>query len=134
MNRRDVIIIAVLVNAGLLVVLFASALKSGNDQPQISVQSEPAVNMPVLAQNDVQAPRGDEVDQVLSQFATVNSSVQGNSATAMAAPVLQPLPSPAQHRLSDHAHDLRRPRRGDVPGACVRDLRGRGRPRAGLGR
>jgi len=33
MNRRDLIIIAVLVNAGLLIVLFASALKS-NDAAQ----------------------------------------------------------------------------------------------------
>lgn len=91
MNRRDVIIIAVLVNAGLLVVLFASALKSGNDQPEISVQKESVVNTSSMAKNDVPPPRGDEVDQVLSQFATVNSS-QTNTSPAMATPVLQTFP------------------------------------------
>ncbi len=91
MNRRDVIIIAVLVNAGLLVVLFASALKSGNDQPEISVQKESVVNTSSMAKNDISPPRGDEVDQVLSQFATVNTS-QPATSPATATPVLQPFP------------------------------------------
>lgn len=90
MNRRDVIIIAVLVNAGLLVVLFASALKSGNDQPSISAQPEPLQSTPVVVQSEtLPPPRGDEVDQVLSQFAAVNSSSMTSPATAT--PVLQPL-------------------------------------------
>jgi hypothetical protein len=91
MNRRDVIIIAVLVNAGLLVVLFASALRSGNDHTEISTQKESTVHNAMVVQNDARAPRGDEVDQVLSQFATVNSAPQGLAA----APILQPVTEPA---------------------------------------
>jgi len=96
MNRRDVIIIAVLVNAGLLVVLFASALKSGNDQPEISVQKEAAASAPALVQSNAHAPRGDEVDQVLSQFAAVNSSPQ-----SLAAPILQSVPQITGQPLPD---------------------------------
>ncbi len=96
MNRRDVIIIAVLVNAGLLVVLFASALKSSKDQPQIAVQTEPRTNTSSFMHNDVPSPRGDEVDQVLSQFAVVNSPPQ-----SLATPLLEPAPQSPQQPLTD---------------------------------
>lgn len=117
MNRRDVIIIAVLVNAGLLVVLFASALKSGNDQPSISVQNEPAT-APVIAQTEVPPPRGDEVDQVLSQFASVNSSSQVQSSPATATPVLQPLQQANSLQMSQSSLDAQSPLPGfsnDIP-------------------
>ena len=72
MSRRDTIIIAVLINAGLLVVLFSTALKSNKSDeiaaapvekivPQhteIAVNKEPAMSA---------APK-DEVDHVLHQF------------------------------------------------------------------
>jgi LysM repeat protein len=41
MSRRDTIIIAVLVNAGLLIVLFSSALKSNIETPITTVQTTP---------------------------------------------------------------------------------------------
>jgi peptidoglycan DL-endopeptidase LytF len=89
MNRRDVIIIAVLINAGLLVVVCASALKSGNNQPEVVLQKEAMVNTPVAVQNNSPPPKGDEVDQVLSQFATVNPTMQAAPSAPVATPVLQ---------------------------------------------
>lgn len=94
MNRRDVIIIAVLVNAGLLVILFASALKSGNKQTEISLERENSNPTSVVAHHDLLPPRGDEVDQVLSQFATVNPPPQNESLSAAPTPVLQPFTAP----------------------------------------
>jgi len=96
MNRRDVIIIAVLVNAGLLVVLFASALKSGKDQPEIAVQQESPALAPPMVQNDIPAPRGDEVDQVLSQFASVNPQAAPAQLSPVAGPALQSAVQDAQ--------------------------------------
>ncbi len=95
MNRRDIIIIAVLINAGLLVVLFTSALKSDKNEPALAVQTEvlvqPSTPAPLTPANMV---RGDEVDQVLSQFAVVPAA--STEQTAMATPVLQSTDSLAQ--------------------------------------
>ena len=69
MSRKDTIIIAVLINAGLLIVLFATALKPSDSKEEEFV-TPPA---PVAAVSEVpmggqlQAPQ-DEVDQVLRQF------------------------------------------------------------------
>ena len=89
MSRRDIIIIAVLINAGLLVVLFTSALKSDNNDNAIAVQAEHATPMkrhePIASSAPV---RGDEVDQVLSQFAAVP---QSQETAALATPLVQPV-------------------------------------------
>ncbi len=71
MSRRDTIIVAVLVNAGLLIVLFASALKSQPASqeyaaaPKESFQEKPAF---AFKKETARVP-GDEVDQALHQFA-----------------------------------------------------------------
>jgi peptidoglycan DL-endopeptidase LytF len=89
MSRRDIIIIAVLINAGLLVVLFTSALKSDNNDNALAVQAEQVT--PMKGQ-DAMMPsvpvRGDEVDQVLSQFASVP---QSQETAALATPMVQPV-------------------------------------------
>jgi hypothetical protein len=41
MSRRDTIIVAVLINAGLLIVLFASALKSNSPREESIANSPP---------------------------------------------------------------------------------------------
>lgn len=43
MSRKDTILVAVLINAGLLIVLFASALKSGADEEHVVKAHEPLV-------------------------------------------------------------------------------------------
>lgn len=70
MNRRDLIIISALINAGLLVVLFATAIKSEPSQPLSSSPTQVSVPIPELPiSHPVPVAAGDEVDQVLKEFA-----------------------------------------------------------------
>ena len=71
MSRKETIIVAALVNAALLMILFISALKTKQPQentsnPQVAVLEEKHVDMPV--KQEISLSGGDEVDQVLSQF------------------------------------------------------------------
>jgi peptidoglycan DL-endopeptidase LytF len=84
MNRRDTILIAVLINAGLLVILFATAMHGGGETPQeASSSNTPVVAMapaettplaltPVVSSTSQLQSQpiviGDEVDQVLRQY------------------------------------------------------------------
>lgn len=77
MSRKDTIIIAILVNAALLVALFVSALKKDSAQSKLAV-AQPALKEPVfekpleLPKQDtlaIKASSGDEVDLVLKEFA-----------------------------------------------------------------
>lgn len=79
MSRKDTIIIAVLVNAGLLIVLFASALKTNSPVQDVAANMPPA---PII--QEVQEPSfkkempsvvGDEVDVALNQFAQNSTPV-----------------------------------------------------------
>ncbi len=76
MNRRDTVIIAVLLNAGLLIVLFATSVKTNKVQ-----ESTPAVQMlAVSSRNEVKKPspvtpplvaaQADEVNQLVGQYVT----------------------------------------------------------------
>lgn len=69
MSRKDIIIIAVLVNAGLLIILFASALKSPvHDTCYQSVEPfKPIVDVSPKKEAIIQ--KGDAVDHALEQFA-----------------------------------------------------------------
>ena len=82
MSRRDTIIIAVLVNAGLLVVLFTSALKSNKLGDDVAAQ--PIENVAPITELSLTPPATsggvDEVDQVLSQFATAAAAAPVSSA------------------------------------------------------
>jgi peptidoglycan endopeptidase LytF len=71
MSRRDTIIVAVLINAGLLIVLFASALKSNSNIPY-AAQSVPIVQeVPEPSfKKEPAFVAGDEVDKALSQFSS----------------------------------------------------------------
>lgn len=71
MSRRDLIIISALINAGLLIVLFATALKPDGVSEPIS---RAPIEMPVprAEKKDMKeavVAAGDEVDQVLKEFA-----------------------------------------------------------------
>ena len=77
MSRRDTIIIAVLLNAGLLVVLFATSLKSDKSESEPSAitvlasnlnevkESAPMATLPVVA-----PPAHDQVDKVIEHYVT----------------------------------------------------------------
>ena len=79
MNRRDTIIIAVLLNAGLLIVLFATSLKSDKieqEPPAITViasntpEAQEITPQAPLTALPAAAPSTDQVDQVIQQYIT----------------------------------------------------------------
>lgn len=78
MNRRDTIMIAVLLNAGLLIVLFATSLKSDRTEEAQNPVTVVATSEPqpaqVIPSPVAMAPAlpssGDEVDQMLKQYVT----------------------------------------------------------------
>lgn len=88
MTRRDTIIAAVLVNAGLLIVLFASALKSDSSEREARLsttdQAEPLNDQSVYKES--LASQGDEVDQVLKQYANPTQPV----VSALSSAAVQP--------------------------------------------
>jgi peptidoglycan endopeptidase LytF len=74
MSRRDTIIIAVLVNAGLLLVLFTTALPSNDDESVITI-NENVINaetltmsVPIKSSESSSMMPADEVDMVLSEW------------------------------------------------------------------
>jgi LysM repeat protein len=73
MTRKDTIIIAILVNAALLVALFVSALKKDSAQTALAATPPPpAIEKPIEAPKVepqiIKASSGDEVDRVLKEF------------------------------------------------------------------
>lgn len=73
MSRRDTILVAVLINAGLLIVLFASALKSTPQIKECELSYKPAAAETSM-KKEHPVSGGDEVDQALSQFANMSST------------------------------------------------------------
>lgn len=103
MSRRDTIIVAVLVNAGLLIVLFASALKSSSSKGDFA--TAPSSNLPepqeMVVKKETSFVGGDEVDKALNQF--------NQPAVALAPPSVsnsQVLSSTASTSASSFAEDL----------------------------
>lgn len=83
MSRKDTIIIAVLINAGLLLILFATAISSSNEediQPSTTpLQIASADELPPLSSENLPTVPGDEVDQVLSQWSSSSAANGANS-------------------------------------------------------
>src|SRR5579871_884603 len=102
MSRRDTIIVAVLINAGLLIVLFASALKSSSSDEELVQSPAPIIQeSPELVLKKETAPiAGDEVDLALNQFA--------QNAMAAATPMAQSVLTAASQTPSmNFADDLK---------------------------
>ncbi len=70
MNRRDTIIVAALVNAGLLIVMFVSALKDHEREGPVALEKAQTDLMTNerIAFNEPKKIIGDEVDAVLKQY------------------------------------------------------------------
>lgn len=65
MNRKDTILVAVLINAGVLVVLFTSALKNKHAEKHTSVYTQPV--MPEVVSLEPVAILKDEIDLAIEQ-------------------------------------------------------------------
>lgn len=97
MTRRDTIIVAALINAGLLVVLFVSALKNEEAREELVVKKEevvPAALPEPAFRTEAKQMMGDEVDLVLKQYNQPNplstatlSPVEGKESAAVSAPL-----------------------------------------------
>jgi len=131
MSRRDTIIIAVLLNAGLLIVLFATSLKSDkvNEEPSAitvlaSNQSDDKELLPSSILTPVVAPVSvDPVDQVIEQYVTpqVTNIDQQNpnfladvQAMGTHAPVPEPRSALKQTTASEINYKEVKVKKGDV--------------------
>ena len=77
MSRRDTVIIAILLNAGLLIVLFTTSLKSEKDVEEPSAITVLASHTPEVKEpsfptfsSPAQAPTVDQVDHVVEKYVT----------------------------------------------------------------
>jgi len=77
MNKKDIIIVAVLINVGLLVALFVSALKTERRANSVEgggfAKQEMVVKSP-LPPSPEKGEGGDQIDRVLSQYSVEKSS------------------------------------------------------------
>ncbi|MCB1106596.1 MAG: LysM peptidoglycan-binding domain-containing protein [Chlamydiia bacterium] len=90
MNRRDIIIVAVIINAGLLVTLFVSSLKKeqGTDlviHPKVAVEQVEIAQAPPPPLKS----GGDQIDQVISQY-TAKAKVEEKVEAPLPPPILTP--------------------------------------------
>lgn len=80
MTRKDTIIIAVLVNAALLIALFVTAIKRDDSPSQeaekIAAHIQP-IAIPEPDQKEIKAAQGDEIDLVLKEFSEKKSEITG---------------------------------------------------------
>ena len=113
MSRKDTIIVAVLVNAGLLIVLFASALKSSSANEEFAAAPTQVVqDVPEYTYKKELPPvAGDEVDQALSQFS--------NTLAAAPAPFVEPVASPVAPAVPSFADELKAIAVEETPAAAA---------------
>ncbi len=113
MSRRDTIIVAVLINAGLLIVLFASALKSNSPSADLAANSVSLTQDPIepVLKKEQAFTGGDEVDQALSQFSQAQMAMTTSSASTTSSPMIAsetPVASaPVSSFSSSFADDLK---------------------------
>ncbi|MFI5334068.1 MAG: LysM peptidoglycan-binding domain-containing protein [Chlamydiales bacterium] len=101
MNRKDLIIVAVLINAGLMAVFFVSALKSDGSTDEIAVanSSLPSAISEIKMVRDASSPT-DEIDQMLKEHhqnllpTSAVSAASANPALPTTAPLTAPMSAP----------------------------------------
>lgn len=103
MSRRDTIIVAVLINAGLLIVLFASALKSNAPNTDLIAKSAAltAESPEPIFKKESSYVGGDEVDHALNQLSQHTDTPPSSISSMVAPQVMSPVSS------SNFAEDLK---------------------------
>ena len=92
MTKRDTIIVTALINAGLLVILFVSALKQEERKEEVAFRPELKLNTSdVVVRSEAKKIMGDEVDQVLKQY-TQQDPLQKPAVREFSAQVATPAP------------------------------------------
>lgn len=95
MNRRDMIIVAALINAGLLVVLFVSAVKPSHreEKSSVAVALEQVAAIEAAVTKPAKTPyRGDQIDQVISEYSAKVVEKESTETKALPLPILTPEP------------------------------------------
>ena len=105
MSRRDTIIIAVLLNAGLLIILFATSLKTGKGET-------PTGDVVVVSPQEMTPPAVvDEVDQMLKKYTPPQTnfvtdlqtiSSPGSVVTPLTPPPTAEIVAPAESNFKEH--------------------------------
>ena len=95
MNRRDMIIVAAMINAGLLVVLFISAVKSESTEDRGSQLSSTKTEETVEVAVSSPAAPGDQIDQVISAYSAKVAEKEKVETKPLSLPVLTPEPKVA---------------------------------------
>ena len=93
MNRRDMIIVAALINAGLLVVLFVSAVKPSQREEKSSLAAshqEKAVIETAVTKPAKTSSSGDQIDQVISEYSAKVAEKESTETKSSPLPVLTP--------------------------------------------
>ncbi|WP_420422303.1 LysM peptidoglycan-binding domain-containing protein [Simkania sp.] len=95
MNRRDMIIVAALINAGLLVVLFVSAVKPSHreEKGSLAVASEQVAAIETAVTKPAKtSSSGDQIDQVISEYSAKVAVKESTETKSLPLPVLTPEP------------------------------------------
>lgn len=98
MSRRDTIIIAVLVNAGLLMVLFATATRSGEKPEKAQKRVELAKELPTKKKKEIPVPEVDAFDDFLAEAFSEDTEELVLADVIEPEPVVQAAP-PVQENL-----------------------------------
>lgn len=122
MNRRDLIIVAVLINCGLLIALFIGAVKSDRDTDLQLSHAQVVQEIPQKETASAQetSQGGDQIDQMLSQYSAKLAEKEKPTVT-LPAPVLTPkvateaeLPKVALAHKSNDSYKSVTVQKGDV--------------------
>jgi len=94
MNRRDMIIVAALMNAGLLTLLFVTAVKPGNQEEKKALTTrESKAKVETVVQKPASAPsKGDQIDQVISAYSAKAAEKEKLETKTLPLPILTPEP------------------------------------------
>jgi LysM repeat protein len=135
MNRRDTIIIAVLLNAGLLIVLFATSVKSDKTEEVVPTtvlsSNQPEVqSMPAVVAAATPNASGDQLDHLIGQYVTPQVTGQPSQTEtqpnfladlqalgtepSMAAPVMENAPAIVESQPAESTTHEVKVKKGDV--------------------
>jgi len=112
MNRRDIIIVAVLINAGLLVTLFVSSLKRGQGT-DLALSPKKAQQIEIVATPLSPKQGMDQIDQVISQY-TAMAKTKEKKKNILPPPVLTPAPKKKEKALASSLLRVIAVEKGDV--------------------
>jgi len=92
MNRKDIIIIATIINVGLLIALFVGALKQGRERSTIAINTPNKVEKAVETSPAPSLPLqgNDQIDQILQHYVSQKNIAKEREEHTFSPPLLTP--------------------------------------------